>query len=373
MEWGHHIIMAIINFFYQNIFKPIAFRLDPEFVHDSITKIGIFLGKFNFTKLLVGKLFNFRSAMLEQKILGIDFANPIGLSAGFDKNAELLDILPSVGFGFAEVGSITGEPCAGNDNKRLWRLPNSKSLVVYYGLKNDGAEVISQRLQNRKFAFPVGISVAKTNSRATVETDAGVKDYVKAHQLMSSIGAYTTINISCPNAFGGQPFTSPDRLEALLTEIDKIPTIKPTFVKFSPDMSETDLDLLLSVIARHKIAGIVCTNLTKQRDLSSIKDTNLPDVGGLSGKVVEELSNKLLSDVYRKTQGRYILIGSGGVFTAEDAYKKIRLGANLVQMITGIVYQGPQVIGGINRGLVKLLKRDGLKNISEAVGLDNTL
>lgn len=365
--------MRIINFLYLNIFKPIAFKFDPEFVHDSIAKIGIFLGKFNFTKSLVSKLFNFRSSMLEQKILGINFINPIGLSAGFDKNAELLDILPSVGFGFAEVGSITGEPCEGNSKKRLWRLPNSKSLVVYYGLKNDGAEALSKRLQNKKFNFPVGISVAKTNSPKTVETSDGVADYVKAHKLMADIGAYTTINISCPNAYGGQPFTSPDRLEGLLTEIDKISTTKPTFVKFSPDLSEVDLDLLLSVIARHKIAGIVCTNLTKQRDLSSIKDFNLPDVGGLSGKVVEELSNKLLSDVYRKTQGRYVLIGSGGVFTAEDAYKKIRLGANLIQLITGMIYQGPQVIGEINRGLVKLLKRDGLKNISEAVGLDNPL
>lgn len=347
--------------------------MDPEFVHDTTASFGKLLGCFSFTRWVVARLFSFQSPLLEQDILGIHFANPIGLSAGFDKNAELLDILPSVGFGFAEVGSITGEPCEGNNKKRLWRLPKSKSLVVYYGLKNDGAEVISQRLQNKKLTFPVGISVAKTNSPTTVETTQGVEDYVKAHRLMSNIGAYTTINISCPNAFGGQPFTSPDRLEALLVEIDKVATSKPTLVKFSPDMTEAELDDLLTVIARHKVAGIVCTNLTKNRDLSSIKDDNLPDVGGMSGKVVEELSNKLLSDVYKKTQGKYILIGSGGVFSAEDAYKKIRLGANLIQLITGMIYQGPQVIGEINHGLEQLLKRDGFKNISEAVGADNKL
>lgn len=347
--------------------------MDPEFVHDTTASFGKLLGRFSITRWLVVKLFNYQSPILEQDILGIHFANPIGLSAGFDKNAELLDILPSVGFGFAEVGSVTGEPCKGNPNKRLWRLPKSQALVVYYGLKNDGAEVISKRLHGRHFAFPVGISVAKTNSPATVETADGVADYVKAHLLMSNIGAYTTINISCPNAFGGQPFTSPERLEALLAEIYKIETSKPTFVKFSPDMTELELDDLLAVIAQHKIDGIVCTNLTKKRDLDSIKDSNLPDVGGLSGKVVEELSNKLLSDVYRKTRGKYMLIGSGGVFTAEDAYKKIRLGANLIQLITGMIYQGPQVIGEINRGLEQLLKRDGFKNVSEAVGADNKL
>lgn len=363
--------MSLINFLYQNIFKRIAFTLDPEFVHDYTASFGKILGRFNVTRWFVAKLFSYQSPMLEQDILGIHFANPVGLSAGFDKNAELLNILPSVGFGFAEVGSITGEPCKGNSKKRLWRLPKSKSLVVYYGLKNDGAEVISKRLQNKQFSLAVGISVAKTNSPATVETKDGVSDYVKAQRLMASIGDYTTINISCPNAFGGQPFTSPDRLEALLTETDKVLTSKPTFIKFSPDINDADLDDLLSVIARHKIDGIVCSNLTKNRTLDSIKDSNIPEVGGLSGKVVEDLSNKLLSTVYRKTKGQYIFMGSGGVFSAQDAYKKIRLGASLVQLITGMIYQGPQLIGEINRGLEVLLKRDGFSNISEAIGVDN--
>ncbi len=348
-----------------------AFSLDPEFVHDTVVKFGKILGRFSLTRTLTQKAFSYKSPVLEQTIFGIKFTNPIGLSAGFDKNAELLDILPSVGFGFAEVGSITGEPCAGNNKKRLWRLPKSNSLLVNYGLKNDGAQVISDRLKHKKFLFPVGVSVAKTNSAQTVETASGVADYVKAYKLFANIGDYTTINISCPNAYGGQPFTDPDRLEILLTEIDKVETSKPAFVKFSPDMSESQLDSLLAVLGKHKIAGIVCTNLTKKRNLESIKDGNVPDDGGMSGKVVEDLSNKLLRDVYRKTNGKYILIGSGGVFTAEDAYKKIRLGANLIQLITGMVYQGPQVIGQINKDLEELVVRDGFSNISQAVGVDN--
>ena len=348
-----------------------AFSLDPEFVHDTVVGFGKMLGKFSATRAITQKAFSYKSSVLEQTIFGIKFTNPIGLSAGFDKNAELLDILPSVGFGFAEVGSITGEPCEGNSKKRLWRLPKSKSLLVNYGLKNDGAQKISERLRSKKFTFPVGVSVAKTNSAQTVETSSGVADYVKAYKLFANIGDYTTINISCPNAYGGQPFTDPHRLELLLSEIDKIQTTKPVFIKFSPDMSEPQLDLLLEVIGKHKISGIVCTNLTKNRELDSIKDTDMAETGGMSGKVVEDLSNKLLSDVYKKTEGRYVLIGSGGVFTAEDAYKKIRLGANLIQLITGMVYQGPQVIGEINRNLEALLVKDGFNNISQAVGVDN--
>lgn len=363
--------MGIFRFLYSKIFKPLAFSLDPEFVHDTVVKFGKILGRFSLTRTLTQKAFSYKSPVLEQTIFGIKFVNPIGLSAGFDKNAELLDILPSVGFGFAEVGSITGEPCEGNSKKRLWRLPKSKSLLVNYGLKNDGAQKISERLRSKKFTFPVGVSVAKTNSAQTVETSSGVADYVKAYRLLADIGDYTTINISCPNAYGGQPFTDPHRLELLLSEIDKIQTTKPVFIKFSPDMSEPQLDLLLEVIGKHKISGIVCTNLTKNRKLDSIKDTDMAEIGGMSGKVVEDLSNKLLSDVYKKTEGRYVLVGSGGVFTAEDAYKKIRLGANLIQLITGMVYQGPQVIGQINKDLEALLVRDGFSNISQAVGVDN--
>ncbi len=362
--------MTIFGFLYRNLFKPIAFMMDPEFVHDFVVNIGVMLGKFQWTKILTRKMFVYESPILEQTILGVHFKNPIGLSAGFDKNAKLLDILPDVGFGFAEIGSITGEPCEGNAQKRLWRLPDSKSLVVNYGLMNDGAEIIASRLQNKEFDFPVGVSVAKTNSPDTVEIDAGIADYIKAHRLTLNIGSYTTINISCPNAYGGQPFTDSVSLEQLLTAFDKISTDKPIFIKLSPDIAEGQLDSLLEVISHHKIAGIICTNLTKNRKLSSIKESEVPEVGGMSGKVVEELSNQLLSDVYKKTQGKFVLIGSGGVFSGEDAYKKIRLGASLIQLITGMVYEGPQVIGQINRDLVKLLKRDGFKNISEAVGVD---
>ncbi|OGI96912.1 hypothetical protein A3I25_01105 [Candidatus Nomurabacteria bacterium RIFCSPLOWO2_02_FULL_42_17] len=149
-----------------------------------MTSVGIFLGKYVITRKLTGFLFRYSNPILEQKILGINFKNPIGLSAGFDKNANLTNILPEVGFGFAELGSITGEYCDGNPKPRLWRLKKSKSLVVYYGLKNDGCKIISKRLQNKKFKIPIGISVAKTNCKETVETEKAIVDYFKAYPFL---------------------------------------------------------------------------------------------------------------------------------------------------------------------------------------------
>lgn len=361
----------MLKFLYNKVFKPVVFLFDPETVHDTVSGFGKFLGRSSWGRRVTRQLFYFEDKALSQDILGIHFKNPIGLSAGFDKNAELVDILPDVGFGFAEVGSITGEYCAGNERPRLWRLPNSKSLLVYYGLKNDGCEKIAKRLTGKEFRIPIGMSVAKTNNQACADTKVGVADYLKAHSVLANIGSYTTINISCPNTYGGQPFTDPESLDLLLAQIDSVPTHKPTFIKFSPDLSFAELDKLLEVIGKHKVQGLICSNLTKDHSRTQIKDSGLPNFGGFSGKVQEDLANEQLAYVYRKTQGRYVLVGCGGVFNANDAYKKIRLGASLVQMITGLIFEGPQVVGDINRGLVELLKKDGFSNIKEAVGVDN--
>lgn len=333
---------------------------DPEMVHDRMTLAGRILGSNFLTREITSLLFNYSNPALEQNILGIKFKNPIGLAAGFDKDALLTGILPSVGFGFAEVGSITGEACPGNPKPRLWRLKDSKSLIVYYGLKNKGCEEIASRLKNKKFAIPIGTSIAKTNCADTVETEKGIADYVKAFKAFTGTGAYFTINISCPNAFGGLPFTDAKKLDLLLTQTDKIQTNKPIFLKMSPNLTDGELDNILAVAGKHKVHGFICSNLTK--------DPKIAEKGGLSGKLVEDLANKLISKVYKKTKGKYIIIGCGGVFSAEDAYKKIKLGASLIQLITGMIFEGPQLIGDINKGLVKLLKQDGYKNISEAIG-----
>ncbi|MEA1929577.1 MAG: quinone-dependent dihydroorotate dehydrogenase [Patescibacteria group bacterium] len=363
----------IMGGLYRQVLKRFFFLQDPERVHDGMISMGERLGKYAAACALVGEAFGYENKILEQTLLGIDFASPIGLAAGFDKDARLTQILPAVGFGFGEVGSITGEVCGGNPKPRLQRLPKSRSLLIYYGLKNDGCETISARLEKQNFKIPIGISVAKTNCAATVPTEAGIADYLKAFKIFvdRGVGDYFTINISCPNAFGGQPFTDADSLEKLLTAINQVPTTKPIFIKLSPDLSREEIDRILGTTGRHRIDGFICTNLTKNRDSTKIKETKILEKGGLSGHVVQGLSDDLIKYIYRKVGDRYVIIGCGGIFSAEDAYRKIRLGASLIQMITGMIYQGPQVIGEINRGLVKLLRRDGFKNISEAVGVDN--
>jgi dihydroorotate dehydrogenase len=309
--------------------------------------------------------------MLAQDVLGVHFKNPIGLSAGFDKNAELIDILPSVGFGFAEVGSITGEVCEGNAKPRLWRLPKSNGLVVYYGLKNDGCEIIAERLKGKKYQIPIGVSVAMTNCEATADIDVGIKDFAKAFKIMEPHGSYITINISCPNTVSGQPFIDPDNLEKLLTTLDSIPTEKPIFIKLSPDLTDLNLDGILAVAKAHRVHGIICANLTKNRDNPKLFDATIPHKGGVSGQVVQDMADKMLSYIYQKEGKRFVLVGCGGVFSAADAYKKIRLGATLIQMITGMIFEGPQVVSEINRGLIELLKRDGFTSIQDAVGVDS--
>lgn len=358
----------IFRFFYQNICKKIFFRIDPETIHDIMTNAGIFLGKYKFTKKLTSFLFHYENKILEQEVLGIKFKNPIGLAAGFDKDALLTNIMPYIGYGHEEVGSITGEFCEGNPKPRLWRLKKSKSLVVYYGLKNEGCETIAKRLEHKRFKFPIGTSIAKTNCKETAEVNAGVEDYLKAFTRLANIGHYFTINISCPNAYGGEPFTDPKSLEKLLVKMDKIKTNKPVFIKLAADLTIKEIDDILEVIKNHRIHGIICTNLTKNRDNEKIIDEEVPKLGGISGKVVQELSDNMIEYIYKKTKGQYILVGCGGISTAQDAYKKIKSGATLVQMISGMIFEGPQTIGEINQGLVQLLKKDGYKNISEAVG-----
>lgn len=351
----------IIRFLYQNVLKRIFFLIDPETIHDFMTLTGRILGSNSFTRHITGLVFSYSNSALEQEVCGIKFRNPVGLAAGFDKDANLTDILPSVGFGFMEVGTITGKPCKGNPKPHLWRLNKDQSLRVNLGLNNKGAKEISNRLTGKKFEIPLITSIGKTNSRQTIETEAGIADYVKAYKEFTQIGDFFDINISCPNAYGVQSFSDPKKLDKLLTEIDKIPTKKPVFLKMPPDLSEKELDQILAVAKKHKIAGFVCSNLLKSTK------------GGVSGKAVENLANKQIQMIYKKTQGKYIIIGCGGIFSAEDAYKKIKLGASLVQLITGMIFEGPQVISEINRGLVKLLQNDGYKNISEAIGKTSIL
>lgn len=362
-------INAIIHTLYVYLTKPVFFLNDPEVIHDRVTAFGAFLGRFALTRWITAAMFSYQHPMLSQTIHGITFRNPVGLSAGFDKNGKLVDILPSVGFGFMEIGSVTGTPCEGNPKPRLWRLTHARSLQVNYGLMSDGAQAMKKRLEQRVFAIPLGINIAKANSRATAQTKDGIADYMRAYTAMISIADYITVNLSCPNAYGGQSFQDPRLLTELLNAIDAHGRQKPIFLKISPDISEKQLDDIIDVALRYHVEGIICSNLTKSpHTLAEVTDPL--HEGGVSGKLQEPLSIVQIRTVYRKTKGRITIIGVGGIFNAEDAYTKIKAGASLVELITGMIFEGPQLIGRINYDLTRLLQRDGYTHISQAVGVN---
>lgn len=364
----------MLSWGYKHVIKPVAFRRDPEDVHNRLTAIGAAVGNNVLGRLILKALFSYHHPMLRQEIAGIKFPNPVGLAAGFDKNAQLTRVLPCIGFGHAELGSITGEYCPGNPRPRVWRLPLAKSLIIYYGLKNDGAEAVSKRLQHKQFLIPIGISAAKTNCKETVNLKAGIADYCKVLECFRGTGDYYTINISCPNSFGGLDFADSKRLEQLLREIKQRKLFcKPVFIKLSPDLSTKELDTIITLSLKYGITGLICSNLIKKREHAaklSSKDLSQWTVGGISGKPVMPYALKQVAYIYRKTHGRLVVVGCGGIFCAEDAYTYIRHGASLVQLITGMIYEGPQLISSINAGLVDLLKKDGFSSVSDAIGKD---
>ena len=353
---------------YEKLAKPIFFKIDPEVTHDLMTNVGAVLGSNFVTRLLTSFFFNYKNKRLNITIKGIEFPNPVGLAAGFDKNGKLTDLMPYVGFGFEEIGSITASPCGGNPRPRLFRLPKDNAIIVNYGLCNDGVEKVVDRIKNKRFRIPVGISIAKTND-STINGDDSVDDYYKSFYFAKHIGDYITINISCPNTGDGRSFEDPLLLEKLLKKIGK--TNKTIFLKLSPDLPRERLDKIIKLSEKYSISGFILTNLTHDRSKLKTSKSELDGKkGGVSGWAVRNKSLDMLKYVYKKTKGKFVIISVGGIFSAEDAYERIKNGASLVQLITGMIYKGPALIKHINTGLVKLLERDGYNNISEAIGAD---
>ncbi|CAM2898360.1 quinone-dependent dihydroorotate dehydrogenase [Moritella viscosa] len=367
------------------IFRPIIFLMDPEQAHYALKKIGVFLGSNVITRLITGLLFNYSHKSLNTEVDGVKYRNPVGLSAGFDKDGELTKIYPYLGFGLAELGSFTGEICPGNPGKRLFRMVKSKSIVVWYGLNNLGAEKISARLADADFGdLRIGINAAKSNVSPDFVLAESIRDYLKTMTLFKDIGDYYTINISCPNTQDGEPFVDADNLGALLAAVNEnIRPIsdKPIYVKLAADLTFDEIDVIVDGCIEYKMDGFVLTNLAKpgcnQEHISAEYPSKLgllPEgKGAMSGLPLQRISTNVIRHVYRRTRGELTIIGVGGIFTAKDAYEKITSGANLLHMITTMIFDGPQNISEINRGLVKLLKADGFTSIEQAVGSRNPL
>src|SRR3989344_4096721 len=290
---------------YEKILKPIFFRFDPEHIHDFFVRCGEMLGSFSLGRRLVGAFCEYDHPSLHTRIVGIDFKNPVGLAAGFDKDVRLTNIMPLVGFGFMEVGAITRHCYEGNEGFRLARLPDDKALIVYYGLKSIGADEIEKKLKRLRFVIPVGINIAKTN-RADVKGEKSIEDYAETYRMLASYFSYVALNVSCPNAQDGCMFQEPQLLNSFLAAIGKEEKRCPIFLKISNHLTAPEVDTILDVVKKYPfVDGFVVGNLSKRRDIlhlvSPPEKLNVIPQGGISGKPLTELSKNLIRHIYRKT------------------------------------------------------------------------
>jgi dihydroorotate dehydrogenase len=341
---------------YKRLLKPILFSIDPEIVHDFFIGFGEFLGSNSFTKKLTSIFYNYHGHDKSKLIDGIKYRTPIILSAGFDYNGRLSRTLPCVGFGGEEIGSITARVCEGNPKPRLLRLPKSRSILVNKGLRNDGVNAIIKRLKNtpREKDFIIGISIAHTNDAKSVTIQGGIEDYIYSFKRLNeeNIGDYYTINISCPNAFGGEAFTNPESLTRLLDAFKKINCSKPIYVKMPIDISWEKFNGLLKVIDTFGLNGVIIGNLNKDYNLLDFRnEAPVSYQGGISGKPCAKLSTELIRKTRELYGKRFTIIGVGGVMSPKDAIEKINAGADLIQLITGMIFEGPGLIKRIVRAL----------------------
>lgn len=369
------LLPKFIHTSYRRGVRPLLFLSSSETIHEKLTNSGEKLARNQFVHKAMSKVFTVDSALLSQKVYGVTFPNPIGLSAGFDYRAQLTDISPALGFGFETVGTITNKPYPGNPTPRLGRLVRSKSLLVNKGFKNEGIDAILRKLTGHTFTIPIGLSIGRTNTRKLITQNQSIADiceaFKKAEASLVPFSFYE-LNISCPNLVGDITFYPPGNLRELLTAVFHQGLTKPLFIKMPIEKSNTEVERMLSVIVKFPVSGVIFGNLQKNREHPSLvkKEVAKYPVGNFSGKPCEQRSNELIALAYRMHGDELRIIGCGGVFSAKDAYKKIRLGASLVQLITGLIFEGPQLINQINTGLLALLHQDGFSHISQAIGRD---
>lgn len=333
--------------------KPLIFTLSPDNAHALFLKTGEIMGSNVVTRSIVGALFGYHGKDISKVVDGVRYPTPVLLSAGFDSDGRLTRILKHLAYGGEEIGSITAYPCEGNPLPRMTRLPRNSSMIVYKGLRNDGVDALIARLKRtpRTASYVLGISIARTNRKEScANTEEGINDFATSFQKLNdaNIGDYYTINISCPNAFAGEAFTSPKPLDLLLARLDSIPCTKPVYLKMPINLSLPEFDALLAVANTHRVSGVICGNLNKNYDeLDYPEDAPKEFRGGLSGKPCFARSTALIRHTRELYGNRFTIIGTGGILSADDAMEKFRAGADLVQMISGMIFTSPSLMGQI--------------------------
>jgi dihydroorotate dehydrogenase len=355
---------------YQKILRPVLFKTNPERIHNFTVKMLGLVSRVDFLYKIIIKYLFVNNSSLQVKLGKMVLRNPVGLAAGFDKDIDAPYAYPMLGFGFSELGSITNKAQSGNPKPRLWRLPKDKALIVYYGLCNNGADKAKEKLAklNQEKTGIFGVSIASTTG---VEIDKMADDYLDSFLKLYNQARYITLNVSCPNVANCDLPQQISFIEELLQKVSKIKKEKDIFIKIGPGLSTENLDKIIGLCLQYNLTGIVATNLVKKKeDLNEVKSSEreLSHPGGVSGGLLQKKSDEVIKYIYKKTQGKLQIIGVGGVFTAQDAYRKIKNGASAVQLITGFIYGGPFVIKKINKGLVELLKKDCFTDINQVVG-----
>ena len=341
--------------FYKSLLKPLLFAKDAESAHELAVHFSARTSKSSFLKSFASALYGSSNQGLEQDFFGIRFPNPIGLAAGFDKNGVTPNAMQALGFGFIEVGSITAKPSPGNPKPRAFRLPKDRSLINRMGLNNEGAEAIIERLSHTKIRIPLGINIAKTND-TSIHGDAAVGDYLYSYNLAHSVADYITVNISCPNTGEGKTFEDPEALRDLLQGLEPgASQRKPTLVKFSVDTDKETLAKLVQICEDHNIAGYVATNTSSNRSNLATPPSTLQKIGngGLSGRAIAQRSTEVVGWLAQILEGSKPIIGVGGIDSPQSALDKIGAGANLIQIYTGLIYEGPGLIKKIKKAIRK--------------------
>lgn len=348
------------------------FRFDAEKVHEfALRRLERWGRSKRLSKALRNRYF-LEDARLSQELWGLRFPNPVGIAAGFDKNARLVNTLPHLGFGSVEVGTVTSEAQVGNPKPRMFRLPEDRALINRLGFNNEGADVVAGRLaKSGAHMVPVGVNIGKARKVANQEA---VGDYLKTFDKLWRYGDYFVVNVSSPNTPGLRDLQARDFLEDIVKALKARNAElarqhgarpRPLLVKIAPDLLPKDLEAFVEVAKSERLDGIIATNTTTSR-VGLKKDVQ--QEGGLSGAPLRERSTRMIREIHQQTDGRIPIIGVGGIFTADDAWEKLLAGASLVQLYTGFIYGGPATASDINEGLLELMEENSVAHLADVVG-----
>lgn len=335
---------------YKSLLRPFLFRFDPEWIHHLTFKSLRKLNKIPPVSSFLGKRFQVNDPRLEKEVFGINFKNPVGLAAGFDKDAKLYKELSNMGFGFIEIGTVTPKPQAGNQKKRLFRLKEDKAIINRMGFNNDGVEAAVQRLKSNNRVL-IGGNIGKNKD---TPNEKAAEDYEVCFTSLYDYVDYFVVNVSSPNTPNLRELQDKKPLTNLLNTLQVLnaqkPKEKPILLKIAPDLTQDQLMDIIEIVKETKIAGVIATNTTISRE--GLISENKDEMGGLSGKPLKTRSTEVIRFLSENSNKAFPIIGVGGIHSPEDALEKLDAGASLIQLYTGFIYEGPGLIKKINKAIL---------------------